>query len=384
MTTFIRLVDYKSSKEKEKEFFDHDNKYVVKEQDNFLKIPGSPIAYWISEKIYDTFRTEKQFLNYGSPKRCLATGNDQRFVRLWFETMFDDINFHSNSAKDAINSHKKWFPFQKGGSYRKWYGNNEYLVYWLNDGEQIKTQNKATLRNLNYNFKKAIVWSYINSVSLNTRFCHEGYIYSGAGGGIFDVIDSNVNYILAYCNSKISEYFINLMSGETLTYESGDIEKLPLRFPESNDVKSDIDYLTQQCINISHEEWDSHETSWDFITNELLRHKTTNRIEDSYNTYCTYWKDQFFKLHSNEEELNRIFIDIYDLADELTPDVPLDDITILKTESEIKDGELVFKEETLVKQFISYAVDCMFGRYSPDKEGLILANHVETIEDFRE
>ena len=126
------------------------------------------------------------------------------------------------------------------------------------------------------------------------------------------------------------------------------------------------------------------ETSWNFTTNELLRHKTTNRIEDACDNYCTHWKDQFFKLHANEEELNRIFIDIYDLADELTPDVPLKDITILKEESEIKDGELVFKKETLVKQFISYAVGCMFGRYSPDKEGLILANQGETIDDFKE
>ena len=384
MATFIRLIDYNSSDEKEKEFFNPENKFFVNEQDDFTKIPGSPIAYWITENNYKLFNHSNPFVNYGSPKRCLATGNDKRFVRLWFETIFNDINFYSNNTEEATDSNKKWFPFQKGGSFRKWYGNNEFLVYWLNNGEEIRKQNNSTLRNLEYNFEKAIVWSYINSISLNTRFCCKGYIYSGAGGGIFNIIDSNINFISAYLNSKISEYLINLMSGETLTYEAGDIEKLPIIFPESDQTKSLIDHLTHQCIDISKEEWDSRETSWDFSTNELLCQKTTKRIEEACNTYCAYWKEQFFKLHTNEEELNRIFIDIYDLADELTPDVPLEDITILKDEAEIKDGELIFKKETIIKQFISYAVGCMFGRYSPDREGLILANQGETIDDFRE
>jgi hypothetical protein len=192
---------------------------------------------------------------------------------------------------------------------------------------------------------------------------------------------SNFSEIFSFLNSKITNYILSIIN-PTLTFQVVDISKVPICFSSSQQTKSQINNLTQSCIDISREEWDSRETSWDFKKNELMRHKMSNKIKESYNNYCAYWKDQFFKLHANEEELNRIFIDIYDLADEMTPDVPLDDITILKDESEIKDVGLMFRKEVIIKQFISYAIGCMFGRYSPDKEGLILANKGETIKDF--
>ena len=166
----------------------------------------------------------------------------------------------------------------------------------------------------------------------------------------------------------------------TLNFSGGVLEKLPIVFPKSSETKQKIDQLTQQNINISKEEWDSRETSWDFRTNELVRVKNEElkvkscKIEDAYNRYCEYWREKFFQLHENEEELNRLFIDIYELQDELTPDVPLEDITILKNEAKIVDGELVFQADEIMKQFISYGVGVMFGRYSLDHEGLHIAD----------
>ena len=179
-------------------------------------------------------------------------------------------------------------------------------------------------------------------------------------------------------NSKINNHISSILC-PTTNYTTGDVRKF-LLFEKNVDSEK----ISDKCIKISKQEWDSRETSWDFTTSELLKHKTSPSIKDAYDNYCNHWREQFFQLHRNEEELNRIFIDIYDLADELTPDVPLEDITILKDESEIIDGELVFKKDIIIKQFLSYAVGCMFGRYSPDKPGLILANQGEKLDDFTE
>ncbi|GEM_PF-622643 len=209
----------------------------------------------------------------------------------------------------------------------------------------------------------------------------EGYIFDSSGPTAFLKDESNMEYLCSLLNTKISDRILSIIT-PTIHFNNGVLRSFPIMFSSLNETKSHINSLTQSCIDISREEWYSRETSWDFRKNELLHLKTSNRLKDAYDSYCSYWKKKFQKPHANEEELNRIFIDIYDLADELTPDVPLEDITILKDESEIKDGELVFKKDVIIKQFISYAVGCMFGRYSPDREGLILANKGETIKDF--
>jgi type II restriction/modification system DNA methylase subunit YeeA len=348
---------------------------------DFKKIPGSPIAYWISDKVREIFAVSKQLSDVGAPKQGLATGANEKFLRLWQETSYKKIGLNIYSREEVKGSGKKWFPCNKGGSFRKWYGNNNHIVNWENDGLYLTNFKGSVIRNPNYYFKEGISWSTISSSSASFRLSPVGFIFETKGSVYFLKNSNEFNYLFGYLNCKLVNHFLKAIS-PTLDYHEGPLGKLPIIPPESEQTKSHIDHLTQQCIDISREEWDSRETSWDFTTNELLRHKTTNSIEDAYNNYCTHWKGQFFKLHSNEEELNRIFIDIYDLADELTSDVPLEDITILKTESEIKDGELVFKKETLVKQLISYAVGCMFGRYSLDKPGLILANQGETINDY--
>jgi hypothetical protein len=221
-----------------------------------------------------------------------------------------------------------------------------------------------------------------------------GSLLGGGAKGFYP--NSDINYFVSFLSSKVANEFLVFLS-PTINFEAGDISKLPIIFPKQDSIKQKIDQLTQQNIDISKEEWDSRETSWDFRTNELVRifndeflmlnenNSTFNTqhltLEAIYNKYCEYWKNKFYQLHSNEEELNRLFIDIYELQDELTPDVTLEDITILKNEAKIVDGELVFQSDEIMKQFISYAVGVMFGRYSLDHEGLHIANTGESIEE---
>ena len=374
MATFIQLTDFKSSEEKERQFFNEKNIFIVKGQDNFSKIPGSPIAYWVLNYLIEIFSKSYPLSHYASSRIGLSTGNNDRYLRYWFE--IDNNNLFLNDCT-TIREKTKWFKYDKGGLSRKWYGNKEYVVYWLNDGKEIRNDSKSVIRNPTYYFKYSVQWNRIGHDKLAARYSNNESIFDVNSASLFN--DENLYYFLAFLNSKVNHLFMKIFS-PTLTFQVGDVSKTPIIFDVIN--KNIINSLTQQNINISREEWDSRETSWDFRKNELLRCKTSGRLKDAYDSYCSYWKEQFFKLHANEEELNRIFIDIYDLADEMTPNMPLEDITILKEESEIKGDELVFKKEIIVKQFISYSVGCMFGRYSPDKKGLILANKGETIKDF--
>jgi hypothetical protein len=361
MATFIRLIDYKSEEDKEKEFFNPKNKFVVAKQVNFSKIPENPIAYKIAsnEKIlvkYQNGNIRKIYSKIG----C-QPGSELIFF--WWEVI-------------QSNNRKRYFSYNKGGEYRKWYGNQFWILDYGEDGKNVIDKG-GQISNQRYYGKAHISWTRVSN-KLNLRYYPNGFIFDNTAPSIFE----NITYFLAYLNSKVGEHN-RLLKYSGTKIESGHINGIS-PIDTSEQTKSHIDNLTKQCIDISREEWDSRETSWDFTTNELLRHKTSNHLEDAFYNYCSYWKEKFHKLHTNEEELNRIFIDIYDLADELTPDVPLEDITILKDESEIKDGEPIFKKDVIIEQFISYAVGCMFGRYSPDKEGLILANQGETIDDFRE
>lgn len=376
MAVFIRLVDYNSSEKKERGFFDQNNRFIVNKQDDFSKIPGSPIAYWVSNKVREIFENNKKLIEVAPIKKGMSTGNNDYFLRNWFEVMKNKVCFNYN--KDQITFFK-WFPYNKGGTYRKWYGNREYLINWEKDGFELKHNSRSVLRNQDYYFKESITWTAVGSSKFGARYCNEGALFDGAGSSAFP--EGCNSLILSFLCSNISFYFLNVLI-PTLNFEIGTISSLPIILPKNVEIEKRINLLTLENIDISREEWDSRETSWDFRKNELLHHKTSNKIKDAYNSYCAYWKEKFQKIHANEGELNRIFIDIYNLADEITPDVPLQDITILREESEIKDGGLVFKKEIIIKQFISYAVGCMFGRFSPDTEGLILANKGETIKDF--
>lgn len=385
MPTFIRLTEYRDSDSKEAGFFDPNNRHTANQND-FIKIPGSPIIYWFSNKIIDLF-TGNLFETVPI-YTGMATSDNGKFLRFWHEAEQSNINYNATSIDDTKNSSMKWFPYNKGGGSKKWYGNFDYVVNFANDGEEIKNEvNKKYpylkgntgfyIRYQEHYFKEGLTWSAVSSGKITVRKHSKNSIFSNAG--FVAIPNENLNYYIALLNSNIASFIVDGLAS-TININASDVAKLPIIFPNSSELKFQIDALAYQCIEISRQEWDSRETSWDFHCNELIRHKTNDgKIQSTFTAYCDYWHLKFHQLHTNEEELNRIFIEIYGLEEELTPDVELEDITILKSESKIVDDEFVFNADEIARQFISYAVGCMFGRYSLDHEGLVIANMGQAI-----
>jgi hypothetical protein len=353
-------------------------------QKEFEIIPGSPIGYWLSDTQIQTFVENISLAKSYPPKSGLSTANNNRFLRLWREIDYSKISFNCKSREDLKNKVEKWIPMTKGGSFRRWYGNNEFLINWENDGEELKywlvnnPNDPSTkswsryVRNYDKYCQKGFSFSDVSSGKPAFRFQESGFIPNSRGPFIY----SDNLVVLGYLNSKLAISFLEVLC-PTLTYNVGDIAKLPAIKIENDSIEN----LVLELIEGFKLEDLTTETSFSFQKNELLRHRATG-LEETYDSYCQYWKNKFYQLHRNEEELNRQFIDIYGLQEELTPDVPLEEITILKAETSIEEGKLVFDEKEVMKQFVSYAVGCMFGRYSLDQEGLILANQGESLADY--
>ena len=331
--------------------------YEVSTQ-GFHSIPGSPIAYWASDKVREIFVKNLSLSAVANPCVGLQTADNNRFLRRWSEVSSEKIGLGYNSSEEAKESRKKWFPYNKGGEFRKWYGNNEYLVNWYNDGFEIKNYKGAVIRNADKYFQEGITWTLISSSCFGVRRFYRGHLFDVGGSGTFPPIDK-ISYITAFMCSKLSLNFIKLLN-PTLNFQVGNIASLPIII--SALYKEKIDKLAEQNIAISKDDWDSFETSWNFEEHPLLRFKTNGKVEDSFNTWADYKENQFNQLKANEEELNRIFIEIYGLQDEMTPEVDDEDITVAKAD-ELRD----------IKSLISYAVGCMFGRYSLDRKGLVYA-----------
>ena len=348
-------------------------RYNRANQKDFSKIPGSPIVYYLSEKITSSFDSPK-LKDFANPRIGLVTGDSQRFLRIWHEI---DLN------KSNIQNGSKWFKYQKGGDVRKWYGNNEYVLNWDKDGYECIFQNytpNGRIKSHNYNgkfaLKKGIVWTKITSKIPSFRYVESGYMFDDAGPLCIVNKESDLLTVLSFLNSKISIYLLGCIS-PTLNLLPGNLNSLPICFN-----RKDIDIsITSNLIDIFKQEFDLRESSWNFEINQLIS-QNVQELEDAFDLFKQYWTNKFFQIHKNEEELNRQFIEIYSLQDEMTPDVKLQDITILKEEKSIVKGELVFDQKEVFSQFISYAVGCMFGRYSLDKVGLILANQGETLQDY--
>lgn len=379
--SYIRLSDFKGEENqapKTLEAITNENcgwRFSIN-QNVFKTIPGNLIGYWVSMKILSNFK-ENLLDFYADVKKGLSTGSVDRFMKYWHEIIRAKMYFH-DSHKDF-----KWFPYMKGGEFRRWSGNQEFIVNWENDGCDIinfrdeKGKQRSRPQNVNYYFKKGITYSALTNFKFSVRIMSDA-IFGGGGDAIICKSNSETNYILGLFNSKVSQTYLNVIS-PTMNYEVSHILSCPVILSENH-----IDFVNRIVIdnvNISQQDWDSRESSWSFLTCDFIKIKGQD-IEETYDLYQQYWKNKFFQLHKNEEELNRQFIEIYDLQDELTPDVPLEDITILKEETSIENGQLVFHADEVFAQFISYAVGCMFGRYSLDKEGLILANQGETLEDY--
>jgi len=367
---YVRLVDFNSSQDKEKMFLESLTKCTGYKystcQKNLVGVPGNPIAYWMSRNVENILKNSNHMGEIAKPRQGMSTSDNDRFIRLWHEVRYSDMGMRIKSSEESIKSNKKWFPYNKGGEFRKWYGNNDYVVNWQYDGLEIKEyasklykNYSRTIKNIQYYFKEGITWTRISTGNFGVRYCDEGFLFSDAGCCAFPSKDE-LNYIMGILCSKIALVFLKILN-PTLTFQVGNVSNIPLI--KSNDLilKRKIANNVDINIDISKKEWDSFETSWDFAKHPIIQFKSYN-IEESFNNWIDFTAKQFNQLKCNEEELNRIFIDIYGLQDELTSEVEDKDITIRKADRD-KD----------MKSFISYAVGCMMGRYSLDEEGLVFA-----------
>lgn len=352
--------------------------YYEQSAENFSKIPGSPIAYWVSEKFMKIFSECKFLYEIANPRQGLITGDVSRFVRKWTECSYTNLNL--KSRYDDSDRKGKWFPYCNGGSYRKWYGNNEDVVNWGNNGCEIKGfidangKQRSRPQNQQYYFMEGGTWTAISSASFSIRYFREGFLFSNAGMAVY-ANHKTLLFLIAFLNSKLSQLVLKSLN-EGMNYNQGDIAKLPLI------IGTDIDNITtivEEVINCSKIDWDAFENSWDFSNHPLVplrydleeqrksqfaetRIAKLSQLEWHYKNWEAECEERFNQLKSNEEELNRIFIDIYGLQDELTPEVEDKDVTVRKADLQRE-----------IKSLLSYAVGCMFGRYSLDVEGLAYA-----------
>ena len=347
--------------------------------EDFKKIPGLPLAYWVDNRVRDLFLNPK-LDEVAKPRVGMTTGDNDRFLRSWWEVDNDRIFYTANDTESAIASGLKWFPANKGGEYRKWFGNNTNVVNWLDNGKEILSSGRAFARSREYYFQECITWSAVSSSFFGFRYSPSGFIPITGGSCAYPSSGDLQNEILPFLSSKVAVYLLQILSS-TLNIEAGDLSRLPLL-----GVKN---YNSNRLISIEKYDWDSYETSWCFSNPLLLYHDCGQRtLNANYHKIHMYWQDMMTEMQNLEEENNLIFIEAYGLQDELTPDVPLNEITLTcnphyryggnKTEEEL---EALLLADTM-REFISYAVGCMFGRYSLDKEGLILANQGETLQDY--
>lgn len=338
--------------------------YYETSTESFSKIPGSPIAYWVSSKLLSAFQDGRPLSAVCRPTQGLATADNGRFLRLWYEVCNQNISFDCTSTEDSLARATRWFPFNKGGDFRRWYGNRDYVVNWENDGYEIKhfEDERGKLRsrpqNTSFYFRQSVTCSAITSSIVTYRFYPKGAIFDVNMRSYFIDNEEKEMYVLGFLNSKVVNVIASIIS-PSLALNAYDMN----RFPFIYNLKQSycVAVKTKELINNSKKDWNSFETSWDFKVHPLVKN-TVSTISEAYNLWSNECEDRFNVLKSNEEELNRIFIDIYGLQDELDPYVEDKDVTVRKADI-VRD----------IKSFISYAVGCMFGRYSLDKAGLVFA-----------
>ena len=371
-STFVQLVGGKNEAAKAAMFISGEHRFN-KTNEQLREIQGTPYtAYWASDVVLSAFKKSHLVGDVSEPRVGMATANNDRFIRLWFEVNRNKFGINISSRKEAVESRKKWFPFAKGGEQRKWYGNNDTVVNWENDGFEIqnfKDEKTGRIRSHNYNldyiFSSALTWTVIGTEKTSFRFCPVGFLYSNSGYGLFCNNEKTKYYLLGFMNSKIAASLLKILS-PSMGFESGYLRKLPLI--ESDSLDSIVERV-KHCIDGSNTEWDSFEVSWDFKKHPLLRNVST--ISEAFIQWQSECDDRFNQLKANEEELNRIFIDIYGLQDELTPEVEDKDVTVRKADMQ-RD----------IKSLLSYAVGCMFGRYSTYKDGLLFAGEPYSLQAF--
>ncbi|WP_353990701.1 BREX-1 system adenine-specific DNA-methyltransferase PglX [Lacticaseibacillus paracasei] len=374
--TYLKLSDFKGGMEVQKRYVlkaiaDPSVSYLYRtKQTNFEKIPGHPIAYWAGPALIHDFSVGKSLGKILDPRQGLATSDNKRFIRMWYEINFRAINFKEHSTREAALSGSKWFPFNKGGAYRRWYGNYDYIINYLNNGEEIKRSvlkkypylktPDFVVKNTRYYFREAITWSDIGSGLLSVRWRSPGSIYGNKGSGAFSSNQSDLLMCMGILNSSVGKALLDIIN-PTITRNVGDMSKIPILYP-SNNVAQKI----KKLVWWTKTDWDLDETSWDFrcfpLVQHIAEHHRNWTVEAAFQQWQKEADDRFNQLKANEEELNRIFIDLYGLQDELSP--------------EEEDKDVSVRRACLprdIKAFMSYFIGCVFGRYSIDIPGLAYA-----------
>lgn len=394
--SYIRLEDFDRPQWQQPRAYEaihnHDCGWFYRaDQQDFKKIPGSPIAYWTSESVVIAFEGLLAG-DIGSSSKGIITGKNERFLRLWYEVSEREFCSTCESSAEAKASNSVWYPCRKGGPFRKWYGNNEFVIDWYRDGYRVIDCAADEERNCQdykreWEFRPSISWTSISSGEPAFRYGNNSLAESA---GMFFVNNdaTHILYTLGLFNSSVSRSFLKILA-PTLNYTAGSIEAIPICFRE-NGIERRVSEWSERCVSLSRTDWDSYETSWDFTNLPLICHQTLGAtLAQAYEAWKAECNERFYRLKANEEELNRIFAEIYHMEDEVPIEVPLDKVSVhivFDTEDdvpeELKGGSYVRTKMDEVKSLISYAVGCIMGRYSLDKPGLVLANQGEGLPEY--
>ncbi len=362
-TTYVRLCDIDDAILKEKAFLNKEHRYISTNE-NYSFIPTSPFSYWISDSFYNAFKTGKSIGTYGNTKKGVLTGNDKRFVRLWFEIDYSKMGRGIKDYDDMVKKNYKWIPATGGGTFRKWYGNFENVINMENDSYEIRycNSNNFRLRESTYYFRECSTWSEVSGKGLSMRYVPNGILFGNSGPVCF--WNDNIYYWMGLLNSKVASAFLSFLS-PTLTFGPEQIKRVPAITGNIDEVTT----LVRQCIDLSIEDWNAFETSWEFEEHPLIAMLKKNpqhkKVSECFNDWKEVCDKRFKIVKENEESLNRYFIDLYGLDKELSTEVDDKDITIRKADLQRE-----------IKGLLSYAVGCIFGRYSLDKPGLAYAGGV--------
>jgi type II restriction/modification system DNA methylase subunit YeeA len=395
---YLRLIDGNSEIEKKNAFLEGiKNKncgwFFRASSLDFKKIPSNPIAYWVSDQIRNIF-ANKDLGDIAKPRQGLSTSDNNRFLKFWYEVSYEKIGFKMKTRDEAKESKKKWFPYNKGGTFRKWYGNQDYVINWENDGEELREwadylnrvgTSMGRLVNKQFYFKPSITWSALSSSAISLRYNDYGFIFDSKGQCVFSDNNNDLFYMMGLLNSCVAIQLLKIMA-PTLDFNSGTIAKIPYINSKNKEI---IIKNVKQKKEIAENDWNSMETSWGFKTHFLIEsYKNSSTIEEVNHSYRSQCKNQISQMEKLEIENNGLFINTYGLENELKADIPFKEITLFcnphyRYESKKTDQE---RQSSLLnenmREFIAYSVGCMFGRYSLDKKGLILANQGETIENY--
>ncbi|MCL2107152.1 MAG: BREX-1 system adenine-specific DNA-methyltransferase PglX [Oscillospiraceae bacterium] len=368
---YARLVDEPGERAKEEAFLSGKNRYMA-EKERFAQLPGTPIAYWAGAPVYRAFRLGQRMDTLAAPKQGLATGDNRRFLRLWHELKPESCGF-GLSREEALASGRKWFPYNKGGGYRKWYGGGAYLVNWEDDGREIRSftdsrgRARSRAQNTRYYFQECLSWCKISASGFSMRYIPPGYIFDVAGCSLFDLGD-RLLYVLGFANSVVNAHLLAITS-PTMNYEVGQIARLPVL----GEPTPRVSQLAARNIALSRADWDAFEASWDFRASPLINGASS--LREAYRVWERECEARFRELKANEEELNRFFIKMYGLEDVLRPDIEDRDISLRRADPG-RD----------IRGLLSYAVGCLFGRYSleglpPEKSGILLLTDAACFEN---